>query len=98
MYDCWANCKKYIKNTNEISNLSVLETQGLLKSFSLKHNGCQLMNTETPAHMLSCLHGLRVVALAWLMLGYRMLHFLASPVFRFKYLTEVGAVQTSLQT
>ncbi|XP_046663102.1 nose resistant to fluoxetine protein 6-like [Homalodisca vitripennis] len=62
----------------------------VIKCFSLVQNTRQLLDTSCPdvSDTIPCLRGLRILALAWLMLGYRMLHLLACPNHRFKYLVE----------
>ncbi|XP_054279085.1 nose resistant to fluoxetine protein 6-like [Macrosteles quadrilineatus] len=60
----------------------------LLRSFSVSRNCRSLLDTSHTCNTPRCLSGLRVIAMAWMMLGYRMIHLLACPNFRFKYLAE----------
>ena len=41
-----------------------------LLCFSLYTNGCKLLNTKQSAETLSCLNGIRVISMMWVILGH----------------------------
>uniref|UniRef100_A0A1B6KCS5 Acyltransferase 3 domain-containing protein n=2 Tax=Graphocephala atropunctata TaxID=36148 RepID=A0A1B6KCS5_9HEMI len=54
----------------------------LLCAFSLTTNGRQMLSTKTSSAALTCLNGLRVLAMIWVMTGHRMIHMLGFPALR----------------
>lgn len=62
----------------------------LLTSFSITLNTAKLLAPDNSKDSLPCLNGVRVVAMAWVLLGHRLLHFLILPSLRLKDFSEVG--------
>uniref|UniRef100_A0A1B6H9A1 Nose resistant-to-fluoxetine protein N-terminal domain-containing protein n=1 Tax=Homalodisca liturata TaxID=320908 RepID=A0A1B6H9A1_9HEMI len=60
----------------------------LLCAFSLRTNGRQMLSTQTSSAALTCLNGLRVLALIWIMTGHRMLQMLGAVKLRQKDIME----------
>ncbi|KAG8287295.1 hypothetical protein J6590_041539 [Homalodisca vitripennis] len=60
----------------------------LLCAFSLKTNGRQMISTRTTPAALTCLNGLRVLAMFWVIVGHRMFAMLTFPALRSKTILE----------
>lgn len=70
----------------------------LLTSFSLTLNTGKLLAPDNSKDSLPCLNGLRVVSMAWVLLGHRLFHFLILPSLRLKDFSEVGLTIVCDQT
>uniref|UniRef100_A0A1B6GA25 Acyltransferase 3 domain-containing protein n=2 Tax=Cuerna arida TaxID=1464854 RepID=A0A1B6GA25_9HEMI len=64
------------------------EKNTLLCAFSLKTNCRQMLSTRTTPAALTCLNGLRVLAMFWVILGHRMFAMLTFPALRPKTILE----------
>lgn len=70
----------------------ILEKSELLTSFSLTLNTTKLLDPDHSKDSLPCLNGFRVLAMAWVLLGHRLLHMLILPSLRLKDFSEVKIV------
>ncbi|KAG8287299.1 hypothetical protein J6590_041543 [Homalodisca vitripennis] len=68
------------------------EKNNLLCTFSLETNVRQMLSTQTTPAALTCLNGLRVIAMIWVILGHRMLQMISFPSIRPKTIIEVSWV------
>ncbi|XP_054157276.1 nose resistant to fluoxetine protein 6-like [Oppia nitens] len=51
-----------------------LHIDWIITAFSMRHNLHKLMSTDTESQSLSCIHGIRVVTITWVILGHCMLY------------------------
>ncbi|XP_046660242.1 nose resistant to fluoxetine protein 6-like [Homalodisca vitripennis] len=65
------------------------EKNAILCAFSLKTNVTQMLSTRASPTALTCLNGLRVLAIFWIMTGHRMLQMLSFPKQRGRDVYEV---------
>lgn len=55
-------------------------TSSLLRAFSGRATACHLFSTRAESGALGCLHGLRVLSMAWIILGHKYETFILSPL------------------
>ncbi|XP_046658828.1 nose resistant to fluoxetine protein 6-like [Homalodisca vitripennis] len=64
------------------------EQNDLLVSFSVTSNTSQLLSTSDSPDSLPCLHGLRVLAMVWIIAGHRFMHEILVPDVNGVYIIE----------
>ncbi|KAG8287294.1 hypothetical protein J6590_041538 [Homalodisca vitripennis] len=73
----------------DVDDLQLAQKNAILCAFSLKTNVTQMLSTRASPTALTCLNGLRVLAIFWIMTGHRMLQMLSFPKQRGRDVYEV---------